>query len=151
MSVTRRGVVKGGAAGALSIAVIAGSSTFIFLFVAKVAYPYALAVVVAITDLIPQVGATLGAVVVSVVGFATSVPVGIACVVFYVIYQQFENYVVYPRVMSKSVDLPGAVIVIAALVGTALLGVVGALLAIPVAAAILLVVREVVVKQQDLR
>ena len=107
--------------------------------------------VVAVLDVIPMIGATLGAVIVSAIAFATDVKTGIACVVFYVIYQQFENYVVYPRVMSKSVDLPGAVIVIAALVGTALLGVVGALLAIPVAAAILLVVREVVVKQQDLR
>ena len=64
------------------------------------------------------------------IGFATDVRTGVICVVFYVIYQQVENYVVYPRVMAKSVDLPGAVIVIAALVGAALLGVVGALLAI---------------------
>ena len=63
--------------------------------------------------------------------------------IFYPIYQQVENYVLYPRVMSKSVDIPGAVTVIAALVGAALLGVVGALLAIPTAAAILLIVREV--------
>ena len=58
---------------------------------------------------------------------------------------------IYPRVMSKSVDVPGAVTVIAALVGAALLGVVGALLAIPTAAAILLLIREVFVKRQDTR
>ena len=57
----------------------------------------------------------------------------------------------YPRVMSKSVDIPGAVTVIAALVGAALLGVVGALLAIPTAAAILLIVREVFIRRQDAR
>ena len=56
--------------------------------------------------------------------------------IFYVAYQQFENYVIYPRVMSRSVNLPGSIIVIAALVGAALLGVIGALLAIPTAAAI---------------
>ena len=67
------------------------------------------------------------------------------------IYQQVENYVIYPRVMRRTVDVPGAVIVIAALVGAALLGVVGALLAIPTAAAVLLVIREVVVKRQDTR
>ena len=71
--------------------------------------------------------------------------------IFYVIYQQAENYLIYPRVMSKSVDIPGAATVIAALVGAALLGVVGALLAIPTAAAILLIVREVFVRRQDAR
>jgi predicted PurR-regulated permease PerM len=68
-----------------------------------------------------------------------------------VAYQQFENYVIYPRVMSKSVNLPGSIIVIAALVGASLLGVVGALLAIPTAAAITLLVREVVVPRQQIR
>ena len=77
--------------------------------------------------------------------------IGIACVIFYVIYQQVENYVIYPRVMSKSVDVPGAVTVIAALTGAALLGVVGALLAIPTAAAILMLTREVFVRRQDAR
>ena len=67
------------------------------------------------------------------------------------IYQQFENYVIYPRVMSQSVDVPGAVTVIAALVGAALLGVVGALLAIPTAAAVLMLTREVLVRRQDAR
>ena len=65
------------------------------------------------------------------------------CVIFYVAYQQFENYVIYPRVMSRTVDLPGSLTVIAALVGASLLGVVGALLAIPTAAAIPLLVKEV--------
>ena len=71
--------------------------------------------------------------------------------IFYIVYQQVENYLIYPRVMSKSVDVPGAVTVIAALVGAALLGVVGALLAIPVAAAILMLTREVFVRRQDQR
>ena len=71
--------------------------------------------------------------------------------IFYIVYQQLENYVIYPRVMSRSVDIPGALTVIAALVGAALLGVVGALLAIPTAAALLLLVREVFVPRQDAR
>jgi predicted PurR-regulated permease PerM len=98
-----------------------------------------------------MIGATLGAIVVTAIAFATDVQAGVACLIFFVIYQQVENYVIYPRVMRKSVDVPGAVVVIAALVGTALLGIVGALLAIPTAAAILLIVREVVVKRQDTR
>ena len=76
---------------------------------------------------------------------------GIAAVIFYVAYQQVENYLIYPRVMSRSVEIPGALTVIAALIGAALLGVVGALLAIPTAAAVLLIVREVWVRRQDAR
>ena len=74
---------------------------------------------VALLDVIPMIGATLGAVIVTAIGFATDPKIGIACVIFYVIYQQVENYVIYPRVMSRSVDIPGAVTVIAALVGAA--------------------------------
>ncbi|TNM47140.1 AI-2E family transporter [Nocardioides albidus] len=144
--------IGGYVSGAFLVALCAGLTSLVFLSLTDIReYAVALAFVVAVLDVIPMIGATLGAVLVCAIAFATDVKTGIACVVFYVLYQQFENYVVYPRVMSKSVDLPGAVIVIAALVGTALLGVVGALLAIPVAAAILLIVREVVVKQQDLR
>jgi predicted PurR-regulated permease PerM len=72
-------------------------------------------------------------------------------VISYVAYQQIENYLIYPRVMSRSVEIPGAMTVIAALIGAALLGVVGALLAIPTAAAVLLIVREVWVRRQDAR
>ncbi|HWJ65036.1 MAG TPA: AI-2E family transporter [Nocardioides sp.] len=144
--------IGGYVSGAFLVALCAGLTSLVFLTFTEVReYAVALAFVVAVLDVIPMIGATLGAIIVSAIAFATDLRTGIACVVFYVIYQQFENYVVYPRVMSKSVDLPGAVIVIAALVGTALLGVVGALLAIPVAAAILLIVREVVVRRQDVR
>jgi predicted PurR-regulated permease PerM len=136
-------------AGALSIAIIAGTSTFIFLAIAGVAYPYALAVVVAVTDLIPQIGATLGAVVVSVVGFATSLPVGIACVVFFLCYQQLENFLIYPKVMRRAVKVSDLAAIIAALLGISLLGVVGALIAIPAVAAIQLIVREVVFPRQE--
>ena len=126
------------------------SRSLIFLFIVGLGeYAVALAVVVALLDVIPMIGATLGAVIVSAIGFATDVQVGIACIIFYLVYQQLENYVIYPRVMSKSVDIPGSVTVIAALVGASLLGVVGALLAIPTAAAILLLVRELVLHKQD--
>lgn len=144
--------IGGYVSGAFIVALCAGISSLVFLWFTPVAkYAVALAFVVAVLDVIPMIGATLGAIIVSAIAFATDVKTGIVCVIFYVIYQQFENYVIYPRVMSRSVDLPGAVIVIAALVGTALLGVVGALLAIPAAAAVLLIIREVVVKRQDQR
>ena len=138
--------------GAFVVAMCAGISTLVFLFIVGLSeYAVALAVVVTILDVIPMIGATLGAVVVTASAFATDPRTGLFCVVFFVLYQQVENYVVYPRVMSRSVDIPGWLIVIAALIGASLLGVVGALLAIPTAAALLLIVREVVVPRQALR
>ncbi|WP_193607513.1 AI-2E family transporter [Nocardioides lijunqiniae] len=144
--------VGGYVSGAFIVALCAGVSTLVFLFAIGLGeYAVALAFVVALLDVIPMIGATIGAVVVTAIAFATDVKMGILCAIFFLIYQQVENYLVYPRVMSKSVDLPGAVIVIAALMGAGLLGVVGALLAIPTAAAILLIMREVVVRRQDAR
>ncbi|MEH1101979.1 AI-2E family transporter [Micromonospora sp. CPCC 205561] len=137
--------------GAISIAVLAGASTFVFALIVGLPYPFALAVVVAVTDLIPQIGATLGAVIVSLVGFATSLPVGIACAVFFLVYQQVENYLIYPKIMRRSVSVNEVAALVAALLGVSLLGVVGALIAIPAVAAIQLVLREVVLPRQDSR
>ena len=144
--------VGGYVSGAFVVAMCAGISSLIFLFsVGLGEYAVALAFVVALLDVIPMIGATIGAVIVTAIAFAEDPKIGIACVIFYVIYQQVENYVIYPRVMSKSVDVPGSVTVIAALIGAALLGVVGALLAIPTAAALLMLTREVFVRRQDAR
>lgn len=144
--------VGGYVSGAFVVAMCAGISSLIFLFIAGLGqYAVALAFVVALLDVIPMIGATIGAVIVTAIAFATDWKIGVACVIFYVIYQQVENYVIYPRVMSKSVELPGAATVIAALIGAALFGVVGALLAIPTAASILMLVREVWVRRQDAR
>jgi predicted PurR-regulated permease PerM len=136
--------------GAFVVGLCAGLSSLIFLFIVGLGqYAVALALVVALLDVIPMIGATLGAVVVTAIGFATDPKVGLACLIFYVVYQQVENYLIYPRVMSRSVDIPGSLIVIAALIGAGLLGVVGALLAIPTAAALLLILRQVFVPQQE--
>jgi predicted PurR-regulated permease PerM len=144
--------VGGYVAGAFVIALCAGVTSLIFLFIVGLGeYAVALAFVVALLDVIPMIGATLGAIVVSAIGFATDVKIGVACVIFYVVYQQLENYLVYPRVMSRSVDIPGSVTVIAALIGAGLLGVTGALLAIPTAAAILMITKEVFIRRQDAR
>jgi predicted PurR-regulated permease PerM len=138
--------------GAFVVALCAGVSSMVFLFIVGLGeYAVALAVVVMILDVIPMIGATIGALVVIAIGFATDPKIGLACVVFYVIYQQFENYLIYPRVMSRSVDIPGSLIVIAALIGAGLLGVVGALLAIPTAAAVQLLLKEVVMRRQESR
>lgn len=142
--------VGGYVSGAFIVALCAGVSTAIFLFIVGMGqYAIALAFVVFLLDVIPMIGATIGAVIVSAIGVATDPKIGIACVIFYIVYQQVENYLIYPRVMSRSVDIPGSLTVIAALAGASLLGVVGALLAIPTAAALLLITREVFVRRQD--
>lgn len=144
--------VGGYVSGAFVVGLCAGLSSLVFLFIVGLGeYAVALSFVVALLDVIPMIGATIGATIVTAIGFATDPKIGLACLVFYLIYQQLENYVIYPRVMSKSVDIPGAVTVIAALVGAALLGVVGALLAIPTAAALLMLGREVLIPRQDSR
>jgi predicted PurR-regulated permease PerM len=138
--------------GAFIVATVAGLASLVFLFsVGLGQYAIALAAVVAILDVIPMIGATLGALVVTAIAFATDPKIGLITLVFYIVYQQFENYVVYPRVMGRAVDIPGSLIVIAALVGAGLLGVVGALLAVPTAAAIQLITKEVFLPQQDAR
>ncbi|MCK2215757.1 AI-2E family transporter [Actinomadura sp. ATCC 31491] len=141
--------IGGYVAGNLLISLIAGVTTFVFLWIADVPYALALSLMVAITDLIPLVGATIGAAVVTLVGLFVSVPTGIACLIFFIVYQQIENYLIAPRVMMSSVEVPAAATVIAALIGGTLLGVVGALLAIPIAAAIQLVLHEVTLPRQD--
>jgi predicted PurR-regulated permease PerM len=141
--------IGGYLSGAFVVALIATVTSFVFLSIVGMPYALALAILVGLLDLIPLIGATIAAVVVSLVGFTESVTVGIACIAFYVAYQQFENYVVYPRVMRRAVDVPAALTVVAALLGGALLGVVGALLAIPTAAAVLLVVRQVAIPRMD--
>jgi predicted PurR-regulated permease PerM len=145
--------IGGYVSGAFIVALCAGLSTLVLLFVIGMGeYAVALAFVVMITDVIPMIGATIGAIIVCAITFATTdLKTGLIAVIFYIAYQQFENYVVYPRVMSRSVDIPGVITVIAALIGASLLGVVGALLAIPTAAAILMLIREVYVRAQDER
>jgi predicted PurR-regulated permease PerM len=142
--------IGGYVAGALLIASLAGASSLVFLGVLRLEYALTLALVVAVLDLVPIVGATVGAAIVSLIALIDSPAKAAACVVFYVIYQQVENYLIYPRIMGRTVDVPPALTVIAALLGGALLGVVGALLAIPTAAAALLLFREVIVPRQQM-
>jgi predicted PurR-regulated permease PerM len=129
--------------GALAQAMIAGAAAWLMLVILGVPSPLPLALIIAMLDLIPLVGATLGAVVVGVVTLFVDFPTTtIIWAIFAIAYQQFENYVVQPRIQSRAVALDPFLVVVAALFGGALLGVIGALLAIPTAAAIQIAVRE---------
>jgi predicted PurR-regulated permease PerM len=141
--------VGGYVAGAVSIAGLSALATFLLLRLLGVDFAVALAMVVFLTGLIPLIGATIGAVVVTSVALFTSLQAGIIVAVYYLVYQQVENYVLYPRIMQRSVNVSPAATVVAVLVGGSLLGVLGALLAIPIAAALQLVLNEVVAPRQD--
>jgi predicted PurR-regulated permease PerM len=141
--------VGGYVAGAVSIASLSAGLAYVLLTVLEIDYAVALAMLVFLTGLIPLIGATIGAVVLTTVALFTSVQAGVIVAVYFVIYQQVENYVLYPRIMQRSVDVSPAATVVAVLIGGALLGVLGALLAIPIAAAVQLVLAEVIAPRQD--
>ena len=142
--------VGGYVVGALLVALLAGTLTMIVLFsVGLGRYALPLALLVALLDLVPLVGSVTGAGVVTLIGLATSLHTGVIILIFYLIYEPIEGYVIYPRVMRSTVDIPEIVTIIAVLLGGSLGGIVGALLALPLAAAALLVVREVFVRGQD--
>lgn len=144
------GRVGGYVSGQFLVAACAGFFMFVFLEIVGLNdYALALAIVVMFTAFIPMVGGLIGVVLVAAIGFTDSLWTGIACLAYGIIYQQIENYLIAPRIMRRAVDIPGAVTVIAALLGGALLGVVGALLAIPTAAALLLIIREVWIRKAD--
>lgn len=135
--------------GNVLISLIAGAVTFVWLIVFGVPYALLLAIGVMILDLIPAVGATIAAVVVSLIALTVSLPVGIATAVFFIVYQTVENYYLSPKVMGRVVEIPDVVTVAAVLIGGTLLGVIGAIVAIPLAAAVLLLLREVLFPRLD--
>jgi predicted PurR-regulated permease PerM len=138
--------------GAFAVALLAGISTLVFTAIVGLGdYSFALAFVVALLSLIPVVGSIISGAIITLLGLTVSPTTALVCLVYYVAYQQVEAYLIYPKIMTRSVEIPGSVTVIAALVGGALLGVVGAILAVPVAASVLLLHREVFLKRQDAR
>jgi predicted PurR-regulated permease PerM len=136
------GAISGYITGNLAISVICGVVTFVVLLILGMPYAAPLALLVAVLDLIPLVGATLGGVLLVIVGLFVEPWKAVVLLVYIVVYQQVEGSVLQPIVYSKAVQLNGLVILIALLVGGQLLGIPGALLAIPVAEIIRIVVTE---------
>jgi predicted PurR-regulated permease PerM len=130
-------------AGALLQATVAGISSWIVLMVLGVPYALPLAVVVFALDLVPLVGATLGAIIVGIVTLFSDFPIDtILWAIWAVVYQQIENTVIQPRIQARAVSLEPLLVLISVLFGSTLFGILGALLAIPVAAAIQITIRE---------
>src|SRR5215217_1258159 len=138
------GAISGYITGNLAISVICGVTTFVVLLILGMPYAAPLALLVAVLDLIPLVGATLGGALLVIVGLFVEPWKAVVLLVYIVVYQQAEGSLLQPIVYSRAVHLNGLVILIALLVGGQLLGIPGALLAIPVAEIIRIVVTELV-------
>jgi predicted PurR-regulated permease PerM len=135
--------VAGYVAGALGQATVAGLTSFIVLSILGVPYAAALALIMALLDLVPLVGATIGAIIVGVVTLFNDFPTDtIVWVIWSIIYQQIENTVIQPRIQARSVNVQPIVVLVAVLFGSALFGILGALLAIPAAATIQISLRQ---------
>jgi predicted PurR-regulated permease PerM len=136
------GAVTGYMAGNLVISLIAGLVTWVFLLIVQVPFAGALGLWVGFADLLPLVGATIGAIPTIAIAFLHSTGSGIAVVIMYIVYQQLENHILQPVVMSRTVKLNPLGVLLSVLVGVELAGFVGALLAIPAAGAIQVVIRD---------
>jgi predicted PurR-regulated permease PerM len=128
--------VGGYVSGNLAISFIAGTLTTFVLLLLGVPYAVALGLIVAILDLIPLAGATLAAIIITTVAFLHTLTAGIIVLVFFVLYQQFENHVLQPLVYGRTVQISPLAVLVAVLVGAEIAGVIGALGAIPVAGTI---------------
>lgn len=139
------------AIGQLLVATINACCAYVVMKILGIPYTAVLAVIVGFLGLIPLVGATAGAVIVAAVALLTNPTWAIIMLGYFLVYQQIENYFIAPKIMQRTVSVPAGVTIIAALAGGTLAGVLGALLAIPTAAGLLLLYREVLVPRQAAR
>ncbi len=135
--------------GNVIISIVTAVSTYIWLVIFGVPYPLLLAVFVALLDLIPVVGSTIAGVIVCAVALTVSIPVAIYTAGFFLAQRLLEDYLLVPRIIGRVVRVPGVITVVAVILGAAVLGLVGALIAIPVAAAVQLIIEEIVIPRMD--
>ena len=131
------------------IAILAAVFILVMGLIIGMPYPAPLAMVVLVCGFIPLVGHFIGMSIVTLVSITKSPTTALIALGSYIIYVQIENYVITPKIMRKSLAIPGLVTIIAALLGTSLLGLIGGLLAVPIAAAVLLIIDEVVFPRAD--
>ena len=131
------------------LAFMASIFVLILAFALGLPSPFAIAMIVLVCALIPLIGHYIGGTIVTLIALTQSLLFGIIALVVYTVYVQIENYIFTPKIMKRALNVPGAVTIISALLGTSLLGLVGALLAVPIAASIILILEEVVFPQSD--
>lgn len=135
--------------GNVAISAIAAVASAVWLTAFGVPYPLLLGIFVGLFDLVPVVGSTIAGVVVAAVALTVSLPVCISTAAFFVVFRALEDYLLVPRIIGHAVKVPALVTVVAVLLGGALLGIVGALVAIPIAAAVQLIAHEVLFPRLD--
>jgi predicted PurR-regulated permease PerM len=131
------------------IAAMAGVFVVLLASILGMPSPIAIGMIVFVVALIPLIGHFIGSGVVTLIALTQSPLIGLIAFVSYVVYVQIENYIVTPRIMKRTLSVPGAVTIISALIGSSLLGLVGGLLAVPVAASIILILDEVVIPRAN--
>jgi len=131
------------------IAAMASIFVFILSLILGLPSPIAVAMIVLVCGLVPLIGHFLGCGIVTIIALTQSTLIGVIAFLAYVLYVQIENYVVTPRIMKKTMSVPGAVTIISALIGSSLLGLIGGLLAVPVAASVILILDEVVIPRAN--
>jgi predicted PurR-regulated permease PerM len=138
--------------GQASLAAVNGVASFIFLSIIRAPFPAVLAFLAFLFSLVPLVGTLTGSIIIVLVclipGLGSPLTALVAAI-YYLVYMQVEAYLLSPRIMNRAVKVPGALVVIAALAGGSLLGILGALIAIPVAASILLIIKQVLIPRQN--
>ncbi len=135
--------------GNLLTSFIAGLGTWAWCLAFGIPYALLLGFMVALLDLIPVVGSTIGGIIVSLVALTHSLPLAIATAAFYTLYRFLEDYLLTPKVMARTVQVPGLLTVIATLIGGTLFGIIGALIAIPIAAAFKLLLEETTLRHLE--
>ena len=131
------------------IAFLASIYIFFLSVILGLPSPIAVAMIVLVCGLVPLIGHFLGCGVVTIIALTQSITIGIVAFIAYVLYVQVENYVITPRIMKRRLSVPGAVTIISAMIGSSLLGLIGGLLAVPVAAAVILILDEVVIPRAN--
>jgi predicted PurR-regulated permease PerM len=139
--------------GQAALALCNGVLSFTFLSIIGAPFPALLALIAFLLSLIPLVGTISGSVIIVLTclipGIGSSTLTALVAAIYYLVYMQVEAYVLSPNIMNRAVAVPGAVVVVAALAGGSLLGILGALIAIPVAAAAIMIIKQVVVPRQN--
>jgi predicted PurR-regulated permease PerM len=136
--------------GNVTISLIAGALALAWMVILGIPFSLLLAVLVALLDVVPVIGTAIAGAAVTLVALTVSGPVALATAAFFVVYRVVEDYLLVPRIIGRAVKVPGLLTIIAVLIGGVLLGVIGAIVAIPIAAAVLLLVEEVLIPRLDL-
>jgi predicted PurR-regulated permease PerM len=141
--------VGGYVSGAFIVAVCAGLSSLVFLFIVGLGkYAVALAFVVFLLDVIPMIGATIAGAILVLATLTQGLTPAVIMLIIVLVYQQFENYVLQPTILGKAADVSGFFVIVSVMIFGALLGVIGAIIAVPIIASIQIVVKELTTERR---